>query len=135
MTEILEMYKCEICGNLVEVVFSGEGELVCCGEPMKKLKENTKLKEMAGEKHVPIVEKTDEGVTIKVGATPHPMENEHYIMFIEANSADKRYVKRKYLYPNEEPVLNLKCSCDKVIARELCYIHGLWTTEDAHSAD
>ena len=135
MTKILEMYKCEICGNLVEVVFSGEGELVCCGEPMKKLKENTKSQEMSGEKHVPIIEKTDEGVIIKVGATPHPMENEHYIMFIEANSADKRYVKRKYLYPNEEPVLNLKCSCDKVIARELCNIHGLWTSEDAHSAD
>lgn len=135
MTEILEMYKCEICGNLVEVVLAGEGELVCCGEPMKKLEVQTKSQEMAVEKHVPIVEKTEEGVTIKVGSTAHPMENEHYIMFIEANSADKRYVKRKYLYPNEEPVLNLKCSCDKVIARELCNIHGLWTSENTHSAD
>ncbi len=135
MTKILEMYKCNVCGNIVEVVLSGDGELVCCGQPMEKMEEHNKSEEMVGEKHVPVIDKKDEGVSIKIGSVPHPMENEHYIMFIEVNSGDKRYVKRKYLYPHEEPVLNLKCSCDKVIARELCNIHGLWTSEDRQSDD
>ncbi len=133
MTKILEMYKCNICGNIVEVVLSGEGELVCCGQPMEKMEEHTNNEEMTGEKHVPVIEKTQDGVIVKVGSIPHPMENEHYIMFIEVNSKDKRYVKRKYLHPHEEPVLNLKCSCDKVIARELCNIHGLWTSNESQS--
>ncbi len=135
MTKILEMYKCNVCGNIIEVVLPGAGELVCCSQPMEKMEEHTISEEMYGEKHVPVMEKTQEGINIKVGSVPHPMEKEHYIMFIEANSADKRYVKRKYLYPDEEPVLNLKCSCDKVIARELCNIHGLWTSDDEQSDD
>ena len=130
MTEILEMYKCNVCGNLVEVVLNGEGELVCCGQPMEHLKEKTHTEEMMDEKHVPVIEKTENGVEIRVGSTLHPMIDSHYIMFIEANSADKRYVKRKYLHPNEEPVLNLKCYCDKVIARGLCNIHGLWISKE-----
>ncbi len=128
MTKILEMYKCNICGNIVEIVASGYGELVCCGEPMEHLKEHTKEEEMLGEKHIPFVTKTDNGFDIKVGSIPHPMTDEHYIMFIEANSPDKRYVKRKYLYPGEEPEMNFKCTCDDVVVRELCNIHGLWMT-------
>lgn len=130
MTERLEMYKCNVCGNIAEVVISAKGELVCCSQPMEKLKEHTNSEEMAGEKHVPVVETTQDGITVRVGSVAHPMENEHYIMFVEVISQDKRYVKRKYLYPHEEPVLNLKCSCDKVIARELCNIHGLWISSD-----
>ena len=130
MTEILEMYKCNVCGNIVEVVISGAGELVCCGQPMEKMQEQNKNQEKNEKKHVPVVEKDEDGIKVKVGSIPHPMEKEHYIMFIEVNSKDKRYVKRKYLYSDEEPVLNLKCSCDKVIARELCNIHGFWTSED-----
>lgn len=130
MTEILDFYRCNVCGNFVEVVLNGEGELVCCGQPMEKLIPKTKAEEMLGEKHVPVVEKTKEGVTVRVGSTPHPMEDNHYIMFVEVNSDDKKYVKRKYLHPNEEPVLKLKCDCDDVIARELCNIHGLWTSEE-----
>ena len=129
MTKILEMYKCNICGNIVEVVASGDGELVCCGEVMEHLKEHTKDEEMLQEKHVPYVTKTEDGFEIKVGTIPHPMVNEHYIMFIETNSPDKRYVKRKYLFPGEEAQLNLKCDCDEITAREYCNIHGLWTTE------
>ena len=126
MTEKLEMYKCNICGNLVEVVLSGKGELVCCGEPMEKMFEKTQDEEMRGEKHVPVVSKNGDELEIRVGSIPHPMEENHYIQFIEVNSPDKRYVKRKYLYPNEEPVLKYKCNCAKVEARELCNIHGLW---------
>ena len=127
MTEILELYKCHVCGNLIEVVLSGNGELVCCGQPMEKLVAQTQVNEMIGEKHVPVVEKTQDGLNIRVGSIPHPMEDEHYITFIEAISNDKRYVKRKYLLPHEAAELNLKCSCDKVIAREFCNIHGLWS--------
>lgn len=135
MTKILEMYKCNICGNFVEVVLPGAGELVCCGQPMERMREQTQGEEMVGEKHVPVISKTENGVEVKVGSIEHPMEDNHYIQFIEVNSLDKRYVKRKYLYPHEEPVLNLKCSCDKVIARELCNIHGLWISEDWSDKD
>ena len=133
MTKILEFYKCHICGNIVEVVIPGAGELVCCGQPMEHMREQTKAEEALGEKHVPVIQKTDEGVEVKVGSMPHPMEDEHYIMFIEVNSPDKRYVKRKYLFPHEEPVLKLKCDCDDIIARELCNIHGMWTSEGKNS--
>lgn len=130
MTKILEFYKCNICGNFVEVVLPGEGELVCCGQPMEKMREQTEKEEMLSEKHVPVIEKTQEGVEVRIGSMPHPMEDNHYIMFIETNSEDKRYVKRKYLYPHEEPVLKLKCDCnEKIVARELCNIHGLWMSE------
>ena len=127
MTKKLELYKCNVCGNLIEVVLSGEGELVCCGQAMEKLVPKTDKNEMIGEKHVPIIEKTEDGLLVKVGSQPHPMEQEHYITFIEAISEDERYIKRKYLFPHEVAELNLKCSCDKVIAREFCNIHGLWS--------
>lgn len=129
MTNLLEMYKCDICGNLVEIVESGEEELVCCGQPMRKLKEHTKDNEMYTEKHVPLVTKTETGYNIKIGSQPHPMENEHYIVFIEANSPDKKYVKRKYLHPGEKPELDLKCNCNEIIVRAYCNIHGLWTSD------
>lgn len=129
MTERLEIYKCAVCGNIVEVVLNGYGQLVCCGQNMIHLEEQTGDDELLNEKHVPILERTSEGVTIKVGATKHPMLPEHYIAFIEAQSADKRYVKRKYLYSSEEPELQIKCGCEEVIAREYCNIHGLWTSK------
>lgn len=130
MTQKLELYKCEICGNIVEVVIAGEGELVCCGQPMNKMEAKTTAEEMLKEKHVPVILKTDNGINIIVGEVIHPMTEEHYIQFIEAHSQDGKYVKRKYLHPNEEPVLKLKCDCEDVIARELCNIHGLWISED-----
>ena len=129
MTEKLELYKCEICGNIVEVVINGEGQLVCCGQDMQLIREQTNVEEMLNEKHVPIIERTEDGVNIKVGTLPHPMLPEHYIMFIEAISADKRYIKRKYLYPNEEASMSIKCGCENICAREWCNVHGLWKSE------
>ena len=127
MTKKLEIYKCEICGNIVEVLFEGVGELVCCGQSMLHMQEHTQNDEMLSEKHVPIIERTEDGLEIKVGSIPHPMEEKHYIQMIEVYSEDGRYVKQKFLQPNEEPVLNVKCNCnEEVIARELCNIHGLW---------
>ncbi len=130
MTERLELYKCQICGNLVEVVLNGYGQLVCCGQNMIHLEEQTNADELLNEKHVPIIERTEEGVSVFVGSVPHPMVPEHYIQFIEAISPDKRYVKRKYLYPNEEPLLVVKCGCEEVIAREYCNVHGAWTSKE-----
>lgn len=130
MTEKLDLYKCNICGNFIEVVLAGDGELVCCGQPMERVKIHTQEEEMLGEKHVPVISVKDEETEIRIGSVPHPMEEEHYIQFIEAYSPDKNYVKRKYLYPHEEPVLKFKCHCDKVVARELCNIHGLWVSPD-----
>jgi len=126
MTEKLNLYKCEICGNLVEVVIPGDGELVCCGKPMVYL-EAKKNDEMAGEKHVPVFTHTDEGgLVIKIGAEPHPMIPEHYIMFIESISPDKNCVHRHYLYAGEAPEMILEQYKNKIIAREYCNIHGLW---------
>lgn len=125
MTNKLEMYKCDICGNFVEVVLSGAGELVCCGKPMNLLKANTT--DAAQEKHVPYFVKKDNELEVRVGSVLHPMTDEHYIQFVEVVSDDERYVKRKYLYPNEEPVFLLKgYDIGALTAREYCNLHGLW---------
>lgn len=125
MTKKLEMYKCEICGNFIEVVLSGVGELVCCNQPMTLLEPNTV--DAAKEKHVPFFIKKDDELEVRIGSTPHPMTDEHYIQFIEVISSDEKYVKRKYLYPNEEPIFTLKgYDIDSLIARENCNLHGLW---------
>ena len=125
MTKKLEIYKCELCGNLIEVVLSGVGELVCCGEAMNLQVANTT--DAAGEKHVPFLVKKDDELEIRIGQVAHPMTDEHYITFIEAISKDERYVKRKYLYPGEEPEFTLKgYDVGKLTAREFCNLHGLW---------
>ncbi len=126
MTEKLELYKCDICGNIIEVVVSGGGELVCCGEPMKLLKAGTN-DIAATEKHVPVFLKTaDNGLEIRIGKEPHPMSTEHFIMFIEAISPERDQVQRQYLYPDDEPKMVLEKYAGKMLAREFCNIHGLW---------
>lgn len=133
MAEKLNLYRCEICGNIVEVVIDGAGTLVCCGEDMKLLEPGTN-DNGALEKHVPVVEHMGSTHVIKVGSTPHPMEKEHYIQFIEVISNDRRYVKRKYLYPNEEPEMIIKClEEDNFEARELCNIHGLFSNKEENN--
>lgn len=130
MAEKMNLYKCDICGNIVEVVIDGAGTLVCCGEDMKLLTPNTE--DGAAEKHVPVVEHLNTSHVIKVGSMPHPMEKEHYIQFIEVISNDNRYVKRKYLYPNEEPEMIIKClEQDDFEAREYCNVHGLYSNKEA----
>ena len=96
MTKELQIYKCEICGNIVEVLHSGAGELVCCGEPMKLLSENTT--DAAQEKHVPVIEKTDKGIKVKVGSAAHPMEEKHYIEWVQIIFRDGRS-SRQFLKP------------------------------------
>lgn len=130
MSEKLELYKCNVCGNIIEVIHPGHGQLVCCSLPMEQLKEKSNDDEYQ-EKHVPVVTIEGETKTIRVGSIPHPMEKEHYIVFIEAISPDKKYLKRKYLSPSEEPKLDIKqcCHYEGFTARELCNIHGLWVSD------
>lgn len=124
MTTKFQIYKCDVCGNIVEVLHSGSGELVCCGQPMELKKENTT--DAAQEKHVPVIEKNEQGVIVKVGEVPHPMTDEHYIEWIEI-STDKGCAK-KFLKPGEEPSAKFPVKKD-VKAREYCNLHGLWKKE------
>jgi len=122
MTQKLQVYKCEVCGNIVEVLHAGKGQLVCCNQPMKLLKENTV--DAAKEKHVPIIEKTDKGYKVKVGSVAHPMEEKHYIEWIELISDG--VVLRQFLNPGDIPEAEFELSSEKVSAREYCSLHGLW---------
>jgi superoxide reductase len=122
MTAKLQVYKCEICGNIVEVLHEGAGELVCCGKPMKLLVENTT--DASREKHVPVIERTDTGVRVKVGSAPHPMEEKHYIEWVQIMADGKSY--RQFLSPGQAPEATFDVKAAAVTAREYCNVHGLW---------
>jgi len=122
MTARNEAYKCEVCGNIVEVLHSGAGELVCCGQPMKLMKENTT--DGAKEKHVPVVEKVAGGFKVKVGSVAHPMEEKHFIEWIEIIADGKAY--RQFLAPGQAPEAIFLIEATHVAAREYCNLHGLW---------
>ena len=122
MTKQSQIYKCEICGNIVEVLHEGAGELVCCGKPMKLIVENTT--DAAREKHVPVIEKIADGYKVSVGSVLHPMIDVHYIEWIELDADGQ--VFRKYLKPGDTPVAIFNVSAENVTAREYCNIHGLW---------
>jgi superoxide reductase len=122
MAARMEVYKCDVCGNIVEVLHGGKGELVCCKQPMKPMKENTV--DAALEKHVPVVEKAPNGFNVKVGSAPHPMEEKHYIEFIELIVDGK--ICRQFLAPGQAPEAFFEIKGDKVTAREYCNLHGLW---------
>jgi len=122
MAARLEIYKCEKCGNIVEVLEGGVGQLVCCGEPMELLKEQTA--DAANEKHVPVTEKAEHGTTVKVGSVPHPMEEKHHIMWIEVISGGMAY--REFLKAGEAPEATFCVEGPIEAVREYCNIHGLW---------
>lgn len=124
MTKRLQVYRCEVCGNIVEVLHEGAGELVCCNQSMKLLEEQTE--EQGKEKHVPVVEKTDAGMKVKVGSVPHPMEEKHHIEWVAVHT--DAGVFRKFLKPGEKPEADFEIKQDVLKAREYCNIHGLWTT-------
>ena len=123
MTKLREIYKCNICGNIVEIVHDGVGSLVCCGQAMELLQEKTE--DSATEKHVPYIEKTEKGVLVKVGQNQdHPMEEKHYIEWIQVLVEGDTY--RKFLKPGDKPQAEFEIQSDKVEAREYCNVHGLW---------
>ncbi|MBN2050194.1 MAG: desulfoferrodoxin [Spirochaetales bacterium] len=122
MAKQYEVYKCEKCGNIVEVLHGGVGELVCCGVPMVLLQEKTA--DSSTEKHVPVIEKTAKGYKVTVGSTLHPMIAEHYIEWIELIADGVSY--RAYLKPGDQPMAEFCIEASRVGAREYCNVHGLW---------
>ncbi len=126
MAEKLGVYKCAVCGNIVEVLYAGAGELVCCGQPMELSDEKTA--DGAKEKHVPVIEKIDGGYKVTVGSTLHPMEEKHYIEWIELTCG--KVVSKIYLKPGDKPEAVFCCcctnDCQPLTAREYCNVHGLW---------
>ena len=123
MADLNKIYKCNVCGNIVEVVHSGKGELVCCEQPMEKLEE--KSQDEGLEKHVPIITKTDKGYLVKVSSTEHPMQDDHYIEWVQL-IADGNYC-RKFLQPGDKPEAEFTIGeAKEVSAREYCNLHGLW---------
>lgn len=120
----LQVYKCAVCGNIVEVLHVGGGELVCCGQPMQLLAENTV--DASKEKHVPVIEKTADGYKVKVGTVPHPMEEKHFIEWIELIADGKAY--REFLKPGQAPEAFFCLKAETITAREFCNLHGLWKT-------
>lgn len=122
MTKLNEIYRCSICGNIVEVVHTGGGKLVCCGQPMDLMAENSQ--DAALEKHVPVVEKVEGGYQVTVGSVEHPMLPEHFIEWIELITPQK--VMRHYLQPGEKPQAFFRTDAEEVTVREYCNLHGLW---------
>jgi superoxide reductase len=122
MAKLGEVYKCNVCGNIVEVVHAGEGELVCCEKPMELMKENTV--DASKEKHVPVIDKKDGSVKVKIGSVPHPMEEKHYIEWIEVMADGRSY--RKFLSPGDAPEAEFEISATDIKARAYCNVHGLW---------
>ena len=121
-TQKLQVYKCNVCGNIVEVVHAAGGKLVCCGQEMKLLKEGET--DAATEKHVPVIEKIEGGYKVSVGEVAHPMEEKHLIEWIELITDGKVY--RQFLEPNQSPEAVFLVEAENVSAREYCNLHGLW---------
>lgn len=122
MANLMEIYKCAQCGNIVEVLHGGAGSLVCCGEPMALVTENTV--DASKEKHVPVIEKINGGFKVKVGSVEHPMEEKHYIEWIALVADGREY--RRYLKPGMKPEADFMIEAKEVAAREYCNLHGLW---------
>ncbi len=125
MTALLQVYKCGICGNIVEVIHDGIGQLVCCGQPMILQEEG--VTDAALEKHVPVIEKTEDGYRVTVGSVEHPMTEEHHIEWIELIADGVAY--RRFLMPGDKPEATFCIEAQRVSAREYCNIHGLWKGE------
>lgn len=123
MTERLQIYKCEICGNIVEVLHVGAGTLVCCGQPMKLVTENTT--DASQEKHVPVVEQNGNTVKVKIGSIPHPMEEKHYIEWIQVIT--EKGALRQFLKPGDAPEATFEVAEKIVKVREYCNLHSLWS--------
>ncbi|MBD3363491.1 desulfoferrodoxin [Candidatus Dojkabacteria bacterium] len=122
MVQLNQVYKCNVCGNMVEIVHASVGQLVCCNEPMELLEEITEDKGL--EKHVPVIEETENGILVKIGSVDHPMEEDHYIEWIEVITNGQVY--RKFLSPNDEPKAEFNVPIEGAEARAYCNIHGLW---------
>ncbi|MBR3631865.1 MAG: desulfoferrodoxin [Elusimicrobiaceae bacterium] len=128
MAKLHDIYKCKVCGQMIEVVHEGAGALICCGQPMQHQAAGTT--DGAAEKHVPVIEKIEGGYKVKVGSVAHPMIDVHWIEFIELICEKCGKVQRKYLKPGDAPEAVFKTDAQQVTAREYCNIHGLWEAKN-----
>ncbi len=126
MTKPLEVYKCEICGNIVEILHQAGGELVCCGQPMTLMTE--RLEDQGYEKHLPVIERDNKNVKVKIGSVPHPMEENHYIEWVEV--VGNSTILRKHLNPGDKPEATFEYTEKMEKAREYCSVHGLWSQKE-----
>jgi superoxide reductase len=126
MTKMLEVYKCAVCGNITKVVHASNGILVCCGKPMILHQEKTA--DQGKEKHVPVVEKSEKGILVKVGSVPHPMEEMHYIEWVEVRAGENIYIRG--FKPGEKPESGFSIPQTDVKVRAYCNVHGLWTNQE-----
>jgi superoxide reductase len=122
MAERLQVYRCAACGNVAEVLTAGAGNLVCCGQSMEHLA--AKTADQGKEKHVPVIEKLNGGFKVKVGSIPHPMEEKHFIQWIEIIADGKAY--RHWFKPGQTPEAIFNLPVENVTAREHCNLHGVW---------
>jgi superoxide reductase len=125
MTKLNQIYKCSVCGNIIQVIHASYGTLVCCDKPM--ILQEEKSQDQGNEKHVPVIEKTAKGFLVKVGSIEHPMEKDHFIEFIELIADGQVY--RQFLKPGDEPQAEFCIKAEKVAAREYCNLHGLWKSK------
>jgi superoxide reductase len=125
MTKMFEVYKCEVCGNITKVVHNSGGLLVCCGKPM--ILQQEKTADQGKEKHVPIIEKSEKGIMVRVGSIPHPMEEKHYLEWVEVRDGENVYIRG--FKPGEKPETEFCCADTDVKARAYCNVHGLWTNK------
>jgi superoxide reductase len=125
MTKMFEVYKCEVCGNITKVVHNSGGLLVCCGKPM--ILQQEKTTDQGKEKHVPVIEKSASGIMVKVGSVPHPMEETHYLEWVDVRTGENVYVRS--FKPGEKPETEFCIADTNVKARAYCNVHGLWTNK------
>ncbi len=136
MTKQKQIYKCFVCGNIVEVLHPGAGELVCCNEPMKLMEEKQQEDQEIEEKHVPVIQELPsndclgkDGFKVKIGEVEHPMQENHYIEWIEVNTVEGKSGK-KFLKPGDEPESIFQTRVDLKKVRAYCNVHGLWSFEN-----
>ncbi|MBN1437427.1 MAG: desulfoferrodoxin [Sedimentisphaerales bacterium] len=125
MANRLELYKCDKCGNVIEMIWGDYRHMLCCGTMMHPVE--AKTADAKTEKHVPVIEKVPGGFKVTVGSVPHPMEENHYIQWIEIQADGKVYTE--YLKPGMAPEATFTIDAEKVTAREYCNVHGLWKGE------
>jgi superoxide reductase len=116
-----EVFKCSVCGNIVNVLTVGGGELICCNQPMELMAE--KISDTGMEKHIPVVTKDGDKVVVKVGSVEHPMEDAHFIEWVEVEA--NGITQRKFLNPGDKPEIVFQIS-GEIKARAYCNVHGLW---------
>ncbi len=117
-----DIYKCDKYGIIAQIMTTGAGKLVCCETSMDKMIENTT--DAAKEKHIPVVEKIGNRLEVKVGSVNHPMNEDHFIQWVEVVGNEESFLK--FLSYTDKPEAVFDLECDEFYVRAYCNLHGLW---------